>query len=701
MSESSILSIVTRELDNALSFDSESDSSDMEKALDYYKGKPNGKEVQGKSSVTSTDVADAIEWIKPQIIKALTQNNQVVTFDPVGPEDELQAQLETEYVYHVLMKENNGFVAIHEFVMGALLHRNGILKVYYNDDPKTKITKYTGLSEEQVNMVAIEPKTKILSAEQDELGAYDIKVERTISNGNIVVESVPLEEFRISSRHNSIDLKDARFIAHVTSRTISDLIKEGYPKDKIKMLPGYDDYLNYFRFKDQDSTNHTDNSGNESEKELSIAECYIWLDLDGDGVSEYVKVTIGGISGSYTLLNVEEISYNPWIATTPIIMAHNFTGMSIYDRLKEIQDQKTAILRNVFDNFYIQNNKRYKVIEGRANIDDLTTSRAGGVVRVKSMDAIEAIETLPIGGDAFSLMEYLDGIRAGRTGVSSDGSAAPQNIGDRIGSQGVNQLMTAKEELVGLIVRVIAETGIKPLCTKIQSLARMHIDVARNFKFRDQWTQINPSTWDDRSYCTVRVGTGSGDVTAKTAALTTVMGIQEKIMSTPQQALVEPEKIFSALDDFCRFSGLISAHKYFIDPSSDKGKQMMQQNGQAAQQEKQIRDQMELELAKSQLKLADAEMAKAQAQMTNVNLTAQMNAMRHKFEIEKADMKNQIDISSKMIDTKNKEIEMQFKYDDMENKTAIELTRIEAQMNTEEDKNYAQNKTIVEGNNEQ
>ena len=201
----------------------------------------------------------------------------------------------------------------------------------------------------------------------------------------------------------------------------------------------------------------------------------------------------------------------PWVSTTAFLMSHKFQGISITDRLKQIQDQKTALWRNMFDNMYLQNNQRNVVIEGQVNMDDLLVSRPGGIIRAKRLDAITPLITPQLGVDAYNMMSYLDQVRAGRTGVDPDGQANPVNIGDRVGSQGVERLMNAKEELVGLIIRVIAETGIKPLCTKIRDLSIEHIDSVVDFRFRGQWHKINPSAWPERTQCTVRVGTGTGN----------------------------------------------------------------------------------------------------------------------------------------------------------------------------------------------
>ena len=128
-----ILNIVGQELSQSAG-GNENDfiDSNRQAALATYLGQSTEKVPEGKSSVVSTDVADAIEWIMPEIVKAFTQNNEVVTFDPVGANDELQAELESQYVYDILMKDNNGFLVIHQFVKDALMQKNGFIKVFYS-----------------------------------------------------------------------------------------------------------------------------------------------------------------------------------------------------------------------------------------------------------------------------------------------------------------------------------------------------------------------------------------------------------------------------------------------------------------------------------------------------------------------------------------------------------------------------------------
>lgn len=717
LKKADILAIVGSELSNSntITTDSGGSTADLREALKYYLGNPNGKETPGRSEVTSTDVADAIEWIMPQIMESFTQNNEIVIFDPANEGDEQQADMESEYVYEVLMKENPGFVLLYQFVKDALMQKIGILKVYSSDEAETIVEEFTGIVEEQLMMLLADESIELMELTENTLtndgmpmaSLFDTKVSITETERKIVVEGVPREQFRINADHNSIDPTGARFTAHVTQKTVSDLLKEGLIKKKSdadELSEGNGKYDRDYRFSEQGENSVIANvSEDDSLREVEVSECYLYIDVNEDGIAEYMKITVVGGDSPTDILLQEEISSAPWICTTAIIMSHKFEGLSVFDRLKEIQDQKTTLWRNMFDNIYFQNNQRTAVIENQVNLDDLMVSRPGGIVRVKRLDAIAQLETPKLGQDSYNMMEYLDQVRAGRTGVSADGNAAPQSVGDRVGSQGVDRLMTAKEALVGLMVRVVSETGVKPLCTRIRDLSVNHIDAVRDFKFKGTWHQINPAEWIKNRKSTVRVGTGTGDHAQQLVSIEKVLMTQEKVMMNPKQTMVREEQVFAAIDDFCRFSKLNSAAKYFIDPSSPEGQERKKEVEQSSQEAKAKEDQMQMAMAKSQIDLAKAEMGKAQAQMAGVMAKAQSEQAKNQLASQKQVYESELRLlelelteAHKIADNSKMLSDIAYKYEDLNKRMALELTRIEVDSLKEENSNYQGNKETMQ-----
>jgi hypothetical protein len=163
------------------------------------------------------------------------------------------------------------------------------------------------------------------------------------------------------------------------------------------------------------------------------------------------------------------------------------------------------------DNMYNQNFGRYAVLEGQANLDDLLTQRPGGVVRVKSPNAVTPLVTPPLEPYSFQMLEYLDGVRESRAGVSRMSQGMNENaLTSHTTATAVNAVMTAAQSRVELIARNFAETGVKDLMRTIYELVHKYQDKERVIMLRNNWVPVRPDAWKDKYDCTVSVALGNG-----------------------------------------------------------------------------------------------------------------------------------------------------------------------------------------------
>ena len=701
LDETQILQIVGQELSNAAG-GNENDTIDYNRqaALAAYLG-DSEKVPEGRSSVVSTDVADAIEWIMPEVVKAFTQNNEVVTFDACHEGDELQAELESKYVYDILMKDNDGFIVLHQFIKDALMQKNGFIKVFYNVEEVKTASHFTGLTEIEYNLVVADDNVEITEESiemEDNIPLYNIKIITTENKSKLNVISVPPEEFRVNRMHNSVNLTDARFTAHVTYKTRSDLMAEGFKKEIVDALPTNDpvDDDSDYRFYMQGEITQPDGdiSSDPSQHIVEIAECYMKMDRDEDGIAELVKVTTAGWDSPSKLLSIEEVDEIPFISATCILMSHKLFGLSMYDRLIEIQNQKTSLWRNILDNMYLQNNQRTIVLENSVNLDDLMISRPGGIIRAQRPDAVTPFPTPPLSPDSYKMMDYLDQVRAGRAGVSPEGAVTDSMVGDRVGSEGIERMMSQKEELVGLMVRVIAETGVKPLCYMIRNQVRKHQDVVKDYMFRGRWTKVDPRTWSDRSNTTVRVGTGSGNRKDQMMILSSLRLEQKEIAAKPGQTLITPTQEFNLVNDLAKLGGFASANPYFLDPQSPGGKENAKAVTQQIEQEKQKEEQKDMAMIQANMKLVQSEMRNAETKATNVKLDAENDMIKNELDLQKQStdaelslLKQQLEEARTLAETMAKDNDLEFKYWDRTKYYEVEEERIAAQAKAAADNN--------------
>ncbi len=131
-------------------------SEDRADALDYYLGNMS-KDMpaqDGRSKAVSTDVADTIEGLMPNLMDIFAGSDEVVRFEPVGPEDEEAAQQETDYVNHVFMQQNPGFMVLYSFIKDALLSKVGIVKIWWEEHEEEQRETYYDLTDDQFAMLA-------------------------------------------------------------------------------------------------------------------------------------------------------------------------------------------------------------------------------------------------------------------------------------------------------------------------------------------------------------------------------------------------------------------------------------------------------------------------------------------------------------------------------------------------------------------
>ncbi len=656
-----IKSIIESEIKDAIGYQGGELADQRAEAMDYYHGQERGDEIPGRSAVISMDVADVVEWILPEVIDTYASNPEAITFDAVEEGDEAQAEIESEYVASVYWKQCNGFLTSYSAVKDALMQKNGVVKIIWRDDERVEREEYEGLTGNQVRSLQMTSDSRIEILEITENApvvmldgtstemTFNIVLNRYHPNGKPEVMPVPPEQFLVNRDHNSILLGDARFVAHRFVRTASELIEMGFDADRVDELPTYDfaeteDELAREEASLSDDYGNYNDSPDRSQRPIQIYECYVNMDLDDDGIAERYQVMAAG-SVNVDILSYEPSDRVPFAAGTPWLITHKFHGQSVFDRIKQIQDLKTSLWRNIMDNIYLQNNSRTGVVKGKVNLDDLLTSRPGGIVRMEEPGMLEQIKSPPLGPEAYTMLEYMDKRRSESTGISPDQAASNQLVGAET-AHGIERLMSAKEKLVGLVQRLLGETLFKEIWLQLRELL-MKNQSAVPAKINGAWHSIDPSSWRHRQNTTIAVGTGTGDKLKIQSALQSVLSFQEKLAMNPAGALLlSPKKGYNALDDFCKASGLRSAEKYFIDPESEEGQAVV----------KNLDKPKEPEMLEK-IAMLEAQV-KQQAEANKLQIAQIQNATKAQIELAKLELQRE-KITE---DTMNKMTELELEY---------------------------------------
>ena len=97
MSQQKLKAILDSEIDNSIGFLETETTQQRTDALSFYLRQPLGNEVEGKSSIVTGEVAEAVDGCLPSLVRIFSSSDEVVRFDPRGPQDEAGAKQATEY----------------------------------------------------------------------------------------------------------------------------------------------------------------------------------------------------------------------------------------------------------------------------------------------------------------------------------------------------------------------------------------------------------------------------------------------------------------------------------------------------------------------------------------------------------------------------------------------------------------------------
>lgn len=666
ISEEDLLKIFKKEVEDASLLQDERQSN-QEQATDYFYGRlpgvPTGENSDNMSAFVSTDVADAVESVLAEIVPAFSGQSPV-EFVPSSEADEAQADLETRAVNHTA-NSCGAFMAINMAGKDALLRRAGIVKVWWEDKTSVKYEPFEANIEvlPQMMQAGQDETVEFAEAAMDEMtGMVSGSIRRYTKKGRPRIAAVPRDEFLISSDATNPNADEARFVGHQRPVSRSYLIELGFDRDTVEELKsetGAESGARAARYRDYGEA--LSNSPDPSTEQVMVVEGYYHIDFDGDGIAELRRiVTGGGSEGTDELLINEPWDAQPFCIGVPYLGIYSWDGVSLFDKLKSVQDVKTALTRDLLDATRRNVRQRIGAVEREVNMDDLMSSVMGGVVRMKSSGGVFPIPDVQIPPQLFNVLQYMDEVRKDKGGGAIDAAAQVNALaGDT--AHGLERMMSAAEQVNAMVAKNLAETLIKPLYLKLHALLRSYQQNPLVIPGSTGWQSANPAQWSPRDNMVVSLGMSVGERTRRSAALGQINQQQMMAMGNGMDGiLVSPVQIYQTLIDQVRMAGLPSPEQYWINPASPEAQQAAQAKQQAAQQQAQIQQQA----AQQQLQVPiTMEQIKAKGTVESAQIRSESQKEIETLKAQNALLQANMDMIQKTFDQRLKLIELNAKYD--------------------------------------
>jgi hypothetical protein len=683
LTDQELIALTDAELRQAVGYYGGKLAQQRQKAEAYFYGLAEGDlappEVVGRSSVVVPVVRNTIEAMLPQLMVKFTGGDTVVEFEPVQPDDEEKAKNATDYLNYLFFKKNSGHSVTYSWFKDALKLKRGIVKVWWDNRDEETREEYRALSQVELAQIMDDPEVEVieqksypdeddakqrmqaleqLQAQLDQaIGSqdpsagmmvqqiqahmaqiqqapasllYDIACKRKKTGGKLCIENVPPEEFIISREAKTNGT--ARMVGHVFKRTISQLRSMGY-KNLESIGSGGDESreqngetIERMTFDDDYDGQQDETVLDESQRRVWVKELYMRVDCDGDGIAELRKITRCGNA----ILDNEVCDEDPFVTICPIPEPHKFFGLSVADLAMSGQLTETALLRAVLDNTYLEVNGRYFAVENQVNLDDLLSSRPGGVVRIKSPGAVGRLDQGKGNiAESMGMLEYMKGYNEDSTGWSRQSQGNDPSSLNKPETATKANIVTNKADMrVDLIARNFAE-GFVDLFKKMLKLVCQYQNRQAQIRLSGKWVAMDPREWRNQFDVSINVGLGVGNKDQQVAHLMTLFTAMGQ---AGPLGVVKPSNVHALMAELAKAMGFKNPDKFFTEPDPNQPPPDP------------MAGQMQIEQMKVQAKVqseVQAEEIRARTEERRMQMQAEVDRHRQEVEAQQQAMKMQ------------------------------------------------------------
>lgn len=603
LSDEELIAILRKEEQAASNYQDSALAAEREKALNYYDRQPYGDEQDGASSVVTSEFADVIESVMPGMMRVFTGTDAVVTFAPGAPGEEQAARDATQYVQHVMMRQNDGFRIVYWLIKDALMYRLSAATVDIEDYEEKKRVPVSRITRDAIDQMLAESADEGVDVElelEEDAGPIDLVPETlpgpdadpnvvpmipqptfsgeatfTHKRQRVVVDNIAPEDILFTP--TARDQDKASFLGFRKRVTGSELVAMGLSQDDVDMLRS-DRAQSIEENQRSDGSIQAPSSRDtvgDSERPLWVVVAYVRADVNGDGISEMLRVVYAHAGGMVaSIIDQQEWEGMASIAlASPILMSHSIIGRSLFDQTQDLQRVSSVLTRGMLDNLYLVNRPR-PTVSDQVNIDSLIDWVPGSPVRLKAGAKpgdrhVDWLQVPNITGGVLAALEYQKTVGENRTGVVRNNQGLDADSLNKT-AKGMGMLMSAAQSRQELIARVLAETAIKRIAQLVYRAIKKSCTGPVSYWAGKTFVDCDPRLWPDAMELSADIGLGTGNKEQVLQHLTLIGGIQEKLIALQggkaDGPFVTKENVATLSETVAEALGFKSPGRFFQPP---------------------------------------------------------------------------------------------------------------------------------------
>ena len=458
-------------------------------------------EPQGVSSIVSSDSAEIAEGYTALLTKLLLDNNKLAMFVPYSNEvaSIKAAKVASDVVNYCLFNTNaDGWTKLSTWLKSAVVFGNSSVTWGWEESFDFEVEEYDTITEVVLDQILSDNDIEIVGNLKldediilgiDEVTYVDVRLRRKVDKSGVKIKNIPPESFLINQSATSIN--DAKFVGLITDMTRSE-IRMNWPKFKGDLadmgeeshVRGSEWSLESYARKEsagQSSIVQSDEEDDEANIVVSVVECWIRSDRDGDGIAELIHV----IKAGTTILEEEDASYIPIAMLNPIEIPHEFYGLSLLDMARPQTQATTAIMRGFVENVYFGNYGRTLADPNVVDFAALQNPMPKQIIATNGspMNATQQLQPEPISPGTAGMLEFLGAQKEQSTGLSKTSMGLNDTLYVSGNSEGkMAGAQNAAQIRIEHVARRFVESGIKDLCRGV--LREMRANMKNPIKYK-------------------------------------------------------------------------------------------------------------------------------------------------------------------------------------------------------------------------
>ena len=567
------------------------------------------KNTGAQSDFVSYDFWSLVQWAIPNIMNSFFGGDDAVVIVGRNEEDVPRAEVLKSLINFQLMTQNKGFLVLWDWFVDAFQYNLGAVKIWWerNEDWQEEHLDYvdamTLMGLQMNEWCEIE-----YAAGPDLFGNYHVgyRIGRVKSN-KPVIEPVRVTDLRWSPEAKS--LTDANFVAHRQAvsgdhlrRQARNGVYDARAVEKaIEKLGEGGIVYGAFETELNDELDSIQNEDDSSRAMYELYECYVKLDINGDGLLEDALITVVGDE----LLRVEENPFGrvPIFTLSPVRDPFKvLADISLAEIVGEVQSIKTALMRQMLVNTVNTNNQRWFINAAGVNVKDLQENRQYIKTNADPRGIVYPFPQQGMAPWSMNLFEYFEGALEQWTGRTRYNQGMDSRSLNKTAT-GISLLQQASEQRLDYIVRVFAETGVGEMLRFMVELNQRYIDQPQVIRLQNTMLEISPD--DLKGEFDIDVNTEAG-VGKKKQTIENLQYFMTVLAGVGMQiGAITPGEWAKAAQKLLQEGGIRNPTSYVKDPE-----QVKQEFFMAMQQQMLMQQQQEEQAAMAGLAAGAQEAAK-------------------------------------------------------------------------------------------